>query len=247
MRRTVLLTGASRGIGRAAALAFAARGDRVAINHRDSAALAARLRGELAGDGHHVVRADVADPDAVRGMVEEVAAAFGRIDVLVNNAGVYLPHPVMGVTYEEWQARWQATLKTNLIGAANLIWCAVRHMPRGGRIVNVSSRGAYRGEPDHPAYGAAKAALNSMGQSLALSLGAHGIGVVTIAPGYVDTDMARPYLNSAAAEAEIRAQSPFDRVATPAEVAEAIVWLASPAAEWASGSVLDFNGATYFR
>jgi NAD(P)-dependent dehydrogenase (short-subunit alcohol dehydrogenase family) len=245
MRRTVLITGASRGIGRAAALAFAELGDRVAINHRDSATLAMELRDELAGDGHIVVPADVADPDAVRAMVDEVAAAFGHIDVLVNNAGVYLPHPIMDVPYAEWQAQWRTTIETNLIGAANVTWCAVRHMRAGGRIVNVSSRGAFRGEPDHPAYGAAKAGLNAMGQSLSAALGSLGIGVVTIAPGYVDTDMAGPYLD--ASRAAIRAQSPFDRVATPAEVAAAIVWLASAAAEWASGSILDFNGATYFR
>jgi NAD(P)-dependent dehydrogenase (short-subunit alcohol dehydrogenase family) len=246
MSRSVLITGASRGIGRATALAFAAHGDRVAINHRDSAALATKLRSELAGDGHIVVQADVADPDAVRNMVEEVGSAFGHIDVLVNNAAVYLPHPIMDVSYDEWQACWQTTIAANLIGAANLTWCAVRHMRPGGRIVNVSSRGAYRGEPDHPAYGASKAGLNAMAQSLAAPLGTRGIAVATIAPGFVDTDMASPYL-TAQAEAEIRAQSPFDRVATPEEVAEAIFWLASPAAEWASGSVLDFNGATYFR
>jgi 3-oxoacyl-[acyl-carrier protein] reductase len=246
MSRTVLITGASRGIGRATALAFAALGDRVAINHRDSAALAAALSEEMAGDGHLVVGGDVADPDAVREMVDEVAAAFGHIDVLVNNAGVYLPHPIMDVSYAEWQDQWRATIETNLLGAANVTWCAVRHMRAGGRIVNVSSRGAHRGEPDHPAYGAAKAGLNAMAQSLAIPLGSLGIGVATIAPGFVETAMARPYMDSAA-RAKIQAQSPFDRVATAAEVAAAIVWLASPGAEWASGAILDFNGATYFR
>ena len=246
MSRSVLITGASRGIGRAAALAFAVLGDRVAVNHRDSARLASGLCAEMAGDGHIAVQADIADPDAVRTMVDEVAAAFGTIDVLVNNAGIYRPHRIMDVTYDEWQAQWRDTLETNLAGAANVTWCAVRHMRAGGRIVNVSSRGAHRGEPDHPAYGAAKAGLNAMAQSLSIPLGSLGIGVVTIAPGYVDTDMARPYLDSPS-RAEIKAQSPFDRVATAEEVAAAIVWLASPAAEWASGSVLDFNGATYFR
>src|ERR687896_985531 len=127
MSRTVLITGASRGIGRATALAFAALGDRVALNHRDSAVLATELCHEMVGDGHIVVRGDVADPDSVQHMVGEVAATFGRIDVLVNNAGVYSPHPVMDVTYAEWQAHWRATLETNLIGAANVTWCAVRH------------------------------------------------------------------------------------------------------------------------
>src|SRR5918992_1016421 len=197
MSRAVLITGASRGIGRDTALAFAALGDRVAINHRDSAALAARLRDEMPGDEHMVVQGDVADPDAVQTMVDEVAAAFGRIDVLVNNAGVYLPHPLMEVTYAEWQAQWRATLETNLIGAANVIWCAVRHMRAGGRIVNVSSRGAHRGEPDHPAYGASKAGLNAMAQSLAKPLGKLGIGVATIAPRFVETATGRSSISTA--------------------------------------------------
>ncbi len=189
MGRTVLITGAARGIGRATALAFAERGDRVAINHRGSPERAAELCDEMAGDGHMVVRGDVVDPEAVRNMVDEVAANFGRIDVLVNNAGVYAPHPIMGVTYAEWQARWRTTIETNLIGAANVIWCAVRHMGAGGRIVNVSSRGAYRGEPDHPAYGASKAGLNALAEGIRSDVLGTPITVSTILPGYIATDI----------------------------------------------------------
>ena len=244
--RAILITGASRGIGRATAEAFAALGDRVAVHHRDSAALAEKVRASLPGDGHVVVQADLADPAAVRTMVDAAAQALGGLDVLVNNAGIYQSHPITEVSYEEWQAAWQATLGINLIGAANATWCAVQHMKPGGRIVNVSSRGAFRGEPGQPAYGASKAGLNAMGQSLAKALGPRGIAVGTVAPGFVETDMAAERLASPDGDV-IRGQSPFGRVARPAEIAAAVVYLASPEAEWASGTIVDLNGASYLR
>ncbi len=245
--RAVLVTGASRGIGRAVARAFAERGDRVAVHHRASAALAADVLAGLPGSGHTIVGADLADPEAVRQMVEAAVADLGGLDVLVNNAGVYLWHPITEVSYEQWQDAWRQTLAVNLTGAANVTWCAVQHMRHtGGRIVNVSSRGAFRGEPRNPAYGASKAGLNAFGQSLARALAPLGISVATVAPGYVDTEMAAEDLNSARGD-EIRAQSPFNRVATPEEIAAAVVYLASDEAEWASGSVLDLNGASYLR
>ena len=246
--RAILVTGASRGIGRAIAQAFAAAGERVAVHHRDSAALAAEVLAGLPGAGHAVVQADLADPEAVRRMVDAAHDALGGLDVLVNNAGVFTPHPITDVSYEQWQAAWQDTLGVNLIGAANATWCAVRHMigNGGGRIVNVSSRGAFRGEPGQPAYGASKAGLNAFGQSLARALAPQGIAVATVAPGFVDTDMAAGHLDGARG-AEIRAQSPFDRVATAEEIAAAVLYLASPEAEWASGAILDLNGASYLR
>ncbi|GIH49790.1 NAD(P)-dependent dehydrogenase, short-chain alcohol dehydrogenase family [Microbispora rosea] len=244
--RAVLVTGASRGIGRAIALAFAAAGDRVAIHHRGSPDLAERLRAELPGQGHAIVQADVADPADARRMVEETAAALGGIDVLVNNAGIFLHHPIMETSYEEWQTVWRETLAVNLVGPANVIWNAVRHMTPGGRIVNVSSRGAFRGEPNSPAYGAGKAGLNALGQSLAIALAPLGIAVATVAPGFVETDMTNEHLKAPRGD-EIRAQSPFGRVARPEEIAAAVLYLASPEAEWASGTIVDLNGASYLR
>jgi 3-oxoacyl-[acyl-carrier protein] reductase len=246
--RAVLVTGASRGIGSAVAQAFAAHGDRVAIHHRDSAGPAASLLAGLPGSGHVIVQADLADAQAVRRMVDEAHELLGGLSVLVNNAGVFIPHPITEVSYEQWQEAWQETLGVNLIGAANVTWCAVRHMIAGGggRIVNVSSRGAFRGEPGQPAYGASKAGLNALGQSLARALGPHGIAVATVAPGFVETDMANKHLKSPRG-AEIRAQSPFGRVARADEVAAAVLYLASPQAEWSSGAILDLNGASYLR
>ena len=246
--RAILVTGASRGIGSAIAQAFAAHGDRVAVHHRGSAELAAGVLAALPGTGHAIVRADLADPRAVRRMVDEAHELLGGLDVLVNNAGVFTPHPMTEVSYEQWQNAWQATLGVNLIGAANVTWCAVQHMIAGGggRIVNVSSRGAFRGEPGQPAYGASKAGLNAFGQSLARALGPHGIAVATVAPGYVETDMANEHLKSPRGD-EIRAQSPFGRVARADEIAAAVLYLASPQAEWSSGAILDLNGASYLR
>jgi 3-oxoacyl-[acyl-carrier protein] reductase len=245
--RAVLVTGASRGIGRAVAQAFAREGDRVAVHHRDSAALALQVLADLPGKGHTVVRADLADAGAVRQMVDQAAADLGGLDVLVNNAGIYVWHPITEVSYEQWQDVWHQTMAVNLTGAANATWCAVQNMKdAGGRIVNVTSRGAFRGEPRHPAYGASKAGLNAFGQSMARALAPYGISVAMVAPGYVETEMAADDLNSARGE-QIRAQSPFNRVATPGEIAAAVVYLASDQAEWASGAILDLNGASYLR
>jgi 3-oxoacyl-[acyl-carrier protein] reductase len=244
----VLVTGASRGIGAAVARAFAEGGDRVAVNYGFSKEAAEQTLSSLPGDGHVLAPADLADPEAIRQMVDDAAAALGGIDVLVNNAGIYRPHPILEVTYEQWQQAWSETLAVNLVGVANVTWCAVRHMPLdgGGRIVNVGSRGAFRGEPHQPAYGASKAALVAFGQSLARALGPQRIAVSTVAPGWTDTDMAAEALAGAAGERR-RQESPLSRAATPAEVAQAVIYLASPAAEFATGSVLDFNGASYLR
>jgi 3-oxoacyl-[acyl-carrier protein] reductase len=245
-QRHVLITGASRGIGAAAAHAFAAAGDRVAVHYGTRRQQAEAVRDALPGEGHIVAGADLADPDAVRVMVEEVAAALGSIDVLVNNAGVFVAHPIDTSSYEEWQQAWRHTLDVNLVGPANVAWCAVRHMGPGGRIVNVSSRGGFRGEPEQPAYGASKAGLVAFAQSLARSLGPRGIAVSAVAPGFTETDMAAEALAGEAGEIR-RAESPLGKVASAEDVAAAILFLASPGAEMASGTVIDVNGASFLR
>jgi 3-oxoacyl-[acyl-carrier protein] reductase len=246
--RAVLVTGASRGIGAAVARAFAGAGDRVAVHYGARRERAEEVAAGLPGSDHVVVGADMADADAVRRMVDAAANGLGGLDVLVNNAGIFEPHPITETTYEEWRAGWERTIAVNLNGPANACWCAVRHMlaAGGGRIVNVASRGAFRGEPQHPAYGASKAGLIALGQSLARALGPHGIAVTAVAPGFVETDMAAEALAGERGVAR-RAESPLGRVATAEEVAAAILFLASPAAELTSGTVLDVNGASYLR
>ncbi|PZU43861.1 MAG: 3-oxoacyl-ACP reductase [Arsenicicoccus sp.] len=246
--RAVLVTGASRGIGRAIAHAFAAQGDRVAVHSGSSREAAERVAAELPGHGHVVVQADVADAEAVGAMVDEAAAGLGGLQVLVNNAGVYTAHPPLETSWADWQAVVSRTLQVNLVGAMHATFRAVPHLVAagGGAVVNVTSRGAFRGEPNTPAYGAAKAGLNAFGQSMAQALAPHGITVGSVAPGFVQTEMAREILDGPSGDA-VRAQSPFGRVAAPAEVASAVLWLASPGARFATGTIIDVNGASYLR
>ena len=248
MSRRVLVTGGSRGIGAEICREFAALGDQVAVHCSANRPAAERVMAALPGSGHTVVQADLRDADQVLAMVDAAANHLGGIDVLVNNAGVFFDHPIDNTDYQSWQQAWSDTLGVNLIGAANVTWCALQHMPRTGsaRIVNVGSRGAFRGEPNSPAYGASKAAITAFGQSIAKSLAPLGITVTTLAPGFVDTEMAQALLESAVGD-EIRQQSPFNRVATATEVARAVVALAGEWSTWASGAVLDFNGASYLR
>jgi 3-oxoacyl-[acyl-carrier protein] reductase len=246
--RAVLVTGGSRGIGRAIARAFAGQGDRVAVHWGSSRERAEQVLAELPGGGHVLVQADLADAGEVAAMVDGAADALGRLDVLVNNAGVFTAHPPLESSYEQWQAAWAQTLAVNLVGAANATFRAVPHLVAagGGAVVNVSSRGAFRGEPNTPAYGASKAGMNAFAQSMAIALAPQNISVTCVAPGFVQTEMAREVLDGPGGDA-VRAQSPFGRVAAPEEVAAAVLWLASPEARFSTGTIVDVNGASYVR
>jgi len=246
--KKVLITGGSRGIGRACAIGFAERGARVAINYLSNASAAESTLGQLSGTGHVMLQADVSDSTAVEGLVAAAVEALGGLDIVVNNAGIWVDHVLEEVDYDEWQDAWSRVLQANLVGPANVSYCAARHMIEhgGGRIVNVSSRGSFRGEPDGPAYGASKAGLNAMSQSLAKLLAPHGIYVGVVAPGFVETDMAARYLDTPMA-AEIKAQSPLGRVAKPEEVAAAVFFLAAEGSEFSTGAIIDVNGASYLR
>ncbi|WP_461030964.1 SDR family NAD(P)-dependent oxidoreductase, partial [Streptomyces sparsus] len=203
----------------------------------------------LPGTGHTLLGADLADPAQAAALVADAAQALGGIDVLVNNAAVNTAHPPATTGFDEWVAAWQQHTAVNLLGTAHVSHQAARLMieqGRGGRIVNIGSRGAVRGEPDHPAYGATKAAVHSLGQSLAVALAPHGIAVATVAPGFFRTERVADRLSGGSGEA-IAAQSPFGRVAEAEEIASAVLWLASPSAQWASGTVLDLNGASHLR
>lgn len=244
----MLITGASRGIGRATALAFAGQGARVGIHyHRALAEAEATLR-SMEGQGHVLLQADVAKAVDAQRLVQECVNEWGGLDVLVNNAGLFEAHPVDELSFAAWQEAWTRTLAVNLLGPANLCYLAARHMKDqgGGHIVNVSSRGAFRGEPGQPAYGASKAGLNALTQSLAQALAPYRISVTAVAPGFVRTDMTEEYLSGPQGDA-IRAQSPLGRVATPEEVAHAILYLASEEAFFSTGAILDVNGASYLR
>ncbi|MCY3867049.1 MAG: SDR family oxidoreductase [Chloroflexi bacterium] len=246
--KVALVTGGSRGIGRHIALAFAERGAAVAVHYHANQKAAQTTLAMLEGDGHIKVRADIADAAQVGEMVDQVIEHMGRIDILVNNAGIYEERLLSDASYEEWGEHFARTLQVNLVGAANASYLAARHMipAGGGRIINISSRGAFRGEPTAPAYGASKAGLNSLGQSLAKLLAPYNIFVGTVAPGFVETDMVAEHLASPDGD-EIRAQSPLGRVAKPEEVAYVALFLASEGAEFTTGAIVDVNGASYLR
>jgi 3-oxoacyl-[acyl-carrier protein] reductase len=243
-----LVTGASRGIGRATAEKLAARGVSVALNYHRNTAAAQSALAALPGSGHALFQADIADPAACVALIAAVQKQYGRIDVLVNNAGLYEEHDPRKVGFAEWEKAWQQAIATNLTGPAHLAYLAAQGMRAAGhgRIINITSRGAFRGEPTAPAYGAAKAGLNSFGQSLAKALAPDNIHVFTIAPGWVATDMANAHLAGPNA-AEILAQHPLGRVATPEEVADTVAWLALDAPMTMTGSIIDLNGASYLR
>ncbi len=247
--KCVLVTGGARGIGRAISAAFAHAGARVAVNFRVSRDAAESLVAELPGGPHLAVQADVRDAEEARRLVQETVAGFGRLDVLINNAGgAGPPHRLTELSYEEWVQAWQRTLAANLMSAAQVTYWAVQQMLRqgGGRIVNVSSRGAFRGEPDKPAYGAAKAGLNAMSQSLAVALARHQIYVAVVAPGFVATEGVTRRLETPEGEAILK-QIPFGRLALPEEVARAVLFLAAPGNEYLTGAIVDVNGASYLR
>lgn len=247
-KTTILVTGASGGIGRAAAIECANKGGRVAVHYNSNLQLAEETLGLLSGEGHGLYQADVTDPNQASELIDAVSEEMDGIDVLVNNAGVSQRHQVTDIDYDTWQATWKRVVDTNLTGPSNLCYCVVQKMIKhgGGRIVNVSSRGAFRGEPLMPWYGASKAGLNALGQSLSQALGPEKVFIYTVAPGFVETEMAAAILASPEGE-QIRNQSTIGRVAQPEELGKTIGFLAFDAPEFMTGCIIDLNGASYLR
>ncbi|MDF0714585.1 SDR family NAD(P)-dependent oxidoreductase [Muricauda sp. 334s03] len=246
--KNVLVTGASRGIGKATALAFAKKGAKVGLNYRSNEEVAHNTLAEMPGEGHCLFKRDISQKAETEALINDFVKEFGQLDVLVNNAGISIFHEIDKVDFDHWTDAWEKTFETNLFAAANLCYWGAKAMMKtgGGHIVNVSSRGAFRGEPTKPAYGASKAALNSMSQSLAKKLAPHNIYVSVVAPGFTETEMAKETLTPAERENLLR-ESPFKRMAQPEEVAHAILFLASSEAAYASGTIIDVNGASYLR
>lgn len=239
-----LVTGASGGIGAAICKTLATRGATVLLHYASDRTAAEAVRRDLPGAGHSLLQADLSDAAAVQRLWAE-ACAGRRIDAVINNAGIFPLHPPLATGYEEWTAAWQRTLATNLLGPAHLSYLASRSMVEqgGGRLVNVSSRGAFRGEPTAPAYGASKAGLNALGQSLAKAFAPKGVYVFTVAPGWVATARVAQSVQDKA----VLADQPLGRVATPEEVAAVVAFCALDAPPSLTGAVLDVNGASYLR
>lgn len=244
--QTILLTGGSRGIGAAAVRALHAAGHRIAFTYRRDAAAARKLSSEL-GDRVAEFACDLADYDALPQLVEACVERFGPIDTLVNNAAQFDENPFFGNTYEAWRAGWEQTFAVNVFGTVHLTYLVLQQMRelRKGRIINIASRAAHRGELTYADYGASKAALINFNKSIARSCGREGIVAIAIAPGFILTEMAEPDLLTR--RAEIVGEIPVGYVGTPEEVASIIAFFASGAGDYANGTTIDVNGGSYVR
>ena len=246
--KIILITGASRGIGAATARLFAESEATVVIHYHKNKQAAESVITSLPGPNHSLSQADMAKPDELKEMVSRVVKKYGRIDICINNAGIYEEDDMVQMPFEDFMEYWEKTLRVNLTGPALLSQLVAKEMIEtgGGKIVNVTSRGAFRGEPTAWAYGAAKAGLNATGQSMAKALAKYGIHVFTLAPGFVETDMTTSCL-AGEKRKEIENQSPLNRIAQPEEIGRAILFLAADGNEYMTGCIVDMNGASYLR
>lgn len=246
--KKVLITGASRGIGRAVAEMLADHGARIAVHYGADKQAATHVVEGLKGDGHAMLTADLGDPVAAGNLAGQAAELLGGLDTVVNNAGIFVTHDIASLDSENWRKFWDRTIAVNLNGPAHVLHGAIPFLEKagGGHIINITSRGAFRGEPEAPAYGASKAGLNSLSQSLALALAPRNITVVALAPGWVLTDMTRDYLEGPGGKA-IREQSPMGRTATADEIAHVVLMVVSGRADALSGGIIDINCASHLR
>jgi len=241
--RTALVTGGSRGIGRACADLLARAGARVALNYvRDEAAANTAVREIRAAGGEAMALAgDVSKPEDARQLVRDVVAAWQRLDIVVNNAGVWLEDPAGEGRLDVWDR----TYAINVSGCFLVTDAAVPHLEKTrGSVVFVSSTAGQRGEARHSAYAASKGALISYTKSLAAELGPRGIRVNCVAPGWVDTDMSAASLADPAEYAQIVRLIPIGRVASAADIAGPVLFLVSDLARHLQGEVVNVNGGS---
>jgi 3-oxoacyl-[acyl-carrier protein] reductase len=242
--KVVLITGASRGIGAACAVKFAEAGADVVVNYFQNEKQAAQVAAEARSRGVRAfaAHADVARFDEVREMFDRTVNELGRLDVLVANAGIWKGAPIDQME----QQTWAETIAINLTGVYNCCHLAARIMKkqRSGRIITVTSTAGQRGEAYYSNYAASKGGVISFTKSLAAELGPCGITVNSVAPGWVDTDMAAEALGNPAELQKITSIIPVGRVATAEECAGPIVFLASDLANHINGEVLNVNGGS---
>jgi 3-oxoacyl-[acyl-carrier protein] reductase len=242
--KTALVTGASRGIGRAIAVALARGGARLALNYAGNQAAAEeaqRLCREAGSPEVRLFQFDVADPAAATRAVEEVVATMGGLHILVNNAGIALDQLVMRVK----DADWQRQIDVNLSGAFHLIRAATRPMmkARGGSIVNLTSVVGETGNAGQAGYAATKAGLIGLTKSVARELASRNVRVNAVAPGYIDTDMTASLPEDA--KKKMAEMIPLGRLGSAEDVAAAVAWLCSDQASYVTGEVLRVNGGMH--
>ncbi|MEC8956693.1 MAG: SDR family oxidoreductase [Pseudomonadota bacterium] len=247
-RKRIFITGGSRGIGKAIAQGYATYGAEIVITYKSKEKLAKELINSLPGQNHSCLELDVTNSEDIKETISKSISILSGLDIVINNAGLFVDHPILDTKFDDWQNAWRSTIEANLMGPANICYHAAQYFKKQkkGKIINISSRGANRGEPISPAYGASKAGLNAMSQSLAVALAPYGIFVGVIAPGFVETDMTSLILSSNQGES-IKQQSPLGRVGRPEEIAQAVMMLSMDGMDYATGTIVDLNGASYLR
>ncbi|HNP35770.1 MAG TPA: SDR family NAD(P)-dependent oxidoreductase [Woeseiaceae bacterium] len=249
--KVALVTGGSRGIGAATVKAIAAAGGSVVIHYGSNKEAAMRVANEVGDENCHTVKCDLSVLAAANALWDDALAWKSRIDVVVNNAGIYCAENRAGPE-ADWHKVWQRTLQVNLMATADLCRAAINHWRNrksGGAIVNVASRAAFRGDsPDHWSYAASKGGIISLTKTLARAYSSAGIYTYAVAPGFVLTDMVlEEFERDPGARARVVSEIPYGDMAPASDVANAICFLASGLATHATGQTIDINGASYVR
>ena len=234
MNRVVLVTGGSRGIGMEICRKFIELGDKVILNYRNSYENALKLKEDL-GDNLTLVKADVGNRDEVKVMIEFVLSQFNKIDVLVNNAGISQIKPFADVTDEDWDE----VMRVNLDGVYNCTKSVISSMihEKSGKIINISSIWGEVGASCEVAYSTAKAGVIGFTKALAKEMALSGINVNCVAPGIIDTEMNKQFDLD-----ELKEEVPMNKIGTPKDVAETVIFLASDAAKYITGQIISVNG-----
>lgn len=245
--KRALITGSSKGVGLAAARVFAAQGAQVVMHANTTAASARAAATDIGERVLGVIAADLSQPGAgTRLFAEADALAGGQLDIVVNNAGIYLASEI-DADDADWHAAWARVLQVNLLAVADICRAAVSAFVRhgGGSLINIASRAGYRGDDgDHGAYAASKGAVLALTKTIARAYGKDGVLAYALAPGWIDTRMAP---QNAAGLAAARNEIPIGRMASADEVASMCAFLASGACASATGACIDINGASYVR
>lgn len=245
---TVLVTGGSRGIGAAIARQVGSLGATVVLHYGQSEAAAKRVQDAIGSERCHLVQADLSDPQSVAKVWSGARDKAERIDVLVNNAGIFEPAPIES-PLETWHAAWSRVLQINLLAPAELCRHAIldfRHWG-GGKIINIASRAAFRGEaPDQMPYGASKGALVTLTKTIARGYAKDGVLAFAIAPGFTETEMVSDDVDDEALK-RVVADIPLGAMASPEEIGSLVAFLCSDRVRHLTGATFDINGASYVR